>query len=180
MGQAKGTNLHHMFTWVEQRFGSEAWEKVLARLSPDDQTQARNVLPVRWYDLGLQHRVLRALDETLGQGDGTLVDAVGRYEADQDLSVIHRVFMRMASPSYILERSRDYWERFYDTGEWRVERISETRTRGELVDVDPFDPLFARYLHAYIRRMFELTGAQDLETSYRVQGAGMVMEGQWR
>lgn len=179
MGRAKGTNLLHMFTWVEREFGVGTWEKVLHGLSPDEQRRARNILPVRWYDLGLQHRILRAIDRELGRGDGGLVDVIGRYEADQDLSVIHRVFMRMASPSYILERSRDYWERFYDTGAWHVERLGGNHTRGELRGVEPFDPFFARYLHAYIHRMFELTGAKDLQTRYEVRDEAMIMHGEW-
>ena len=130
-----------------------------------------------------QHRLLRAIDTELGGGDGSIVDEIGRYEADQDLTVVHKVFMRLATPNTILEKSRDYWERFYDTGTWQVERLGPKHSRAELRDVEPFDPLFPRYLYAYIVRMFELTGARALKSSYRVAQAGgapvMVMEGRW-
>jgi hypothetical protein len=173
-----------MTTFVERRFGGGAWERVLASLDADAAAEVRLVVPVRWYDLGLQHRVLRAIDETLGEGDGGLVDPIGRFEAEQDLTVVHRVFMRLASPTYILEKSADYWDRFYDTGVWQIERLAPTHARAALVGVAPFDPLFGRYLHAYIARMFELTGARSLQTSYRVEGLSdaprLVLEGRWR
>lgn len=172
-----------MTTFVEGRFGRGAWARVVESLDDATAADVRLVVPVRWYDLGIQHRVLRAIDETLGEGDGALVDPIGRYEADQDLTVVHRMFMRLASPSYILEKSAEYWDRFYDTGTWDVERLGEGQARATLRDVEPFDPLFARYLHAYIQRMFELTGARRLVSRYRVEGPGdaprMVIEGSW-
>lgn len=176
--------MHHMRSFVLDRFGEHEWERVLSGMSPEDAGEVRALLLVGWHDLGLQHRLLRAIDATLGAGDLALVDEIGRFEADRDLKVVHRLFLRMANPAFVIEKAGQYWSRFYDTGQWEIRRIDSTHAIGMLREVDPFDDGFARYLHAYIHRMWELVGANDLTTSYSIQeedgGPVLNVEGRWR
>ena len=103
-----------------------------------------------------------------GEGDGHLVDVIGAYEAEQDLTVIHRIFLRMANPSFVLEKASDYWRRFYDVGTWRVTRRGKAGAIGILEGVDNLNPTFARYLHAYVQRMWQLVGARQLRSRYQI------------
>jgi hypothetical protein len=137
-----------------------------------------------WHDLARQHRFLRAIDDTLGSGDGTLVEEIGRFEADRDLRIVHRLFLRMANPAYVLEKAGQYWGRFYDTGTWKVTRHSPQHAEGVLSGCRPFDPLFAVYLNAYIHRLFELVGAKDMKTEWELDEAvvppRLTLHGRWR
>lgn len=171
--------MHHMRTWVSRR-GATDWETLIATMPPEDQDVLRALVPVGWYDLGLQHRLLRQIDQHFGRGDGALVDEIGVFEADQDLTVVHRLFLRLANPAFVLEKSGEYWSRFYDTGRWTIERRGRTGARGVLSEVEPFDPLFGRYLTAYIRRMWELVGARDLQVDSRIEGTRVILLGSWR
>ena len=184
MGRAKGSNMHHMRTFVVRRFGTSAWDDTLRQFSPAEAAELRALVPMTWHDLDLQHRLLQTVDRHLGSNDGSLADAIGRYEADQDLRLVHRIFLKMANPAFVLEQAGEYWRRFYDTGVWEIRRSSPQRATGVLAGVDPFDPLFARYLHAYIGRLFELVGAKELRTSYRVETradqTSLIIEGSWR
>lgn len=181
---AKGSNMHHMRTWVLRMHGDDAWERVLAALSPEDTATVLSVLPVAWYPLSTQHNLLRAIDGQLGVGDGALAAVVGRYEAEQDLTMVHRLFLRMANPAFVLEKAGDYWGRFYEKGEWVVTRGEDGRSaRGELRGLEPLDELFCVYLDAYITRMFGLVGAKGVLGSHprcRCRGAeACVYEGRW-
>jgi hypothetical protein len=180
--KAKGTNLLHMRSFVEKSFGPEGWERVLAALSPEDRAVASSVLASGWYDLGTQHRLLRCIDAVHGSGDLSLAPEVGRYEADQDLSTVHRLFIRFTSPAYVLEKSGEYWRRFYDTGRWRVKR-GNCEATGALYDFGLVDEAFCSYLAAYTYRMFNLAGARSgtiAHTECRVRGAeACVFVGRW-
>lgn len=171
--------MHHMRTWVVRREGTEGWEGLLATMSDADEAELLSLVPVGWYDLALQHRLLRAIDAHFGRGDGALIDAIGVYEAEQDLTVVHRMFLRLANPAFVLEKAGDYWGRFYTTGRWVVTRESPRSAHGRLDRVDPWDPLFGRYLSAYIERMWVLVGARDVSVTCEIEPNGMQIRGSW-
>jgi hypothetical protein len=180
--KSKGTNLLHMRSYVERVHGPSAWQRVVLSLSEEDRAIVSVLSPSGWYELGAQHRLLRAIDRVIGTGDLALVPEIGRYEADEDLSTIHRLFVRLTSPAYVLEKAGEYWRRFYDTGKWEVVRGNGSAT-GRLDDFGLVDDAFCAYLRAYIYRMFQLAGARTgvLEhTECRAQGAeACVFVGRW-
>lgn len=181
--KAKGMNLLHMRNWVLQRYGETGWQRVVRALAPPDATVVASLVPVGWYDLSLQHRLVRTIDHTLGDGDLRLVPSIGRYEADQDLTRIHRLFLRLATPGFVLEKAGNYWSRLYDGGEWEVVRDTPNSARGVLRGLAPPDPAFCVYLWAYIEKMFRLTGVQGgnlTHTACVTRGAdACVFEGTW-
>src|SRR5262249_50097444 len=153
--------------------GPAGWERVLAALSRDDRAVVSNVLPSGWYELATQHRLLRCIDSVLGSGDLALAPAVGRHEAEQDLSTVHRLFIRFTSPAYVFEKGGEYWRRFYDTGRWKMTRGNGAAT-GVLYDFGLVDEAFCAYLAAYTYKMFQLAGAREgsiAHTECRAKGA---------
>lgn len=184
MAKAKGTNLLHMRTFVRERFGSDAWSRVLAELEPDAREELGGLVAVGWYDLPLQVELLRAIDRVLGKGDTSLISDIGEFEANQDLTRIHKLFMKFATPAYVLEKARDYWARFYDTGTWEVTRHAGRSASGTLRGLGVVDRTFCVYLQAYIYRMFLLSGAADGQirhTRCRARGDdACTFEGSWR
>jgi hypothetical protein len=159
-GRTKGMNLLHMRSWVIERHGQDGWQRVRASLGPADAAVVASLVPVGWYDLRLQHRLLRTIDAVLGDGDLRLVPSIGRHAAMQDLTRIHKLFLRLATPAFVLQKASDYWSRFYDTGRWEVEPHGERGARGVLRDFAVPDRAFCLYLFSYIERTFRLTGVQ--------------------
>ncbi|MEM9861590.1 MAG: hypothetical protein AAF938_08250 [Myxococcota bacterium] len=171
--------MHHMRTWVTRTYGDDAWHELLHSMVTPDRRELEALVPVGWYPLALQHRLLRAIDRHVGRDDGALVDTIGEYEADQDLTVVHRLFLRLANPAFVLEKAGDYWSRFYTAGRWEVQRESPTSARARLSDVEPWDPIFGRYLKAYIHRMWVLVGAKEVHIDSRDMGDGLRLIGRW-
>lgn len=183
MALAKGTNILNVKTFVVARFGEDAWTAVVARASPEDRACLDGLLPVGWYDLALLLRFYDALEAALGTSEPQLIQHFGTFAAEHDLTRIHRLFLRMANPAYVIEKSGDYWHRFFDTGSWHVVRETPTNaiaTLGAFVA----DERFCRMLTAYIRRMFELVGAKAVKvehTSCRALGdKACVFVGSWK
>lgn len=179
MSRARGTNIHHMRAFIQQRFGADAWTRVLGAMTPSDAAELRSLVPVGWYELGLQYRLLRATGAVLGEGEGSFVEAIGQFEAQQDLTVVHRLFLRMANPGFVLQQSGRYWSRFYSSGTWEITRHSSTHAGGVLRELNPFDPLMAQYLHAYIREMWSLMGVEGVRTRSWIEGETIYFDGDW-
>jgi hypothetical protein len=158
--KTKGTTFLHVRAFVIERFGERGWAKVIARLSPDDRAELDSVILIGWYSLPLYARLLRAVDEVHGYGDLALVVHVGRFEAEHDLTVLQRVFLRLANPSYVIEKMGDYWRRFHDSGTWDVKRESDRLLTGYLDDWGCVDLALCRELVGYMSRALELVGAK--------------------
>ena len=58
--------MHHMRTFVQRKYGDRAWRKVISALAADDAQVVQAVVPVGWYELDVQHNLLRCIDEVLG------------------------------------------------------------------------------------------------------------------
>ncbi len=108
------------------------------------------------------------------------VGTIWRFSIDSCARSTRTFILRLANPAFVLEKAGDYWNRFYDVGVWDVHRESKSRAVARLDGVTPFDPLFARYLTAYIIRMWELVGAKDLDVESRLEGECFHIRGSWR
>src|SRR6266542_717428 len=132
VARTKGITLTHARSYAEKAFGPGAWERVLAKSSVEDRTNLGGIVAVGWYDLGLYARTLRAMDAALGRADLALLDDLNRYGAEKDFTTVYRLFFRMGSPIYAIEKTADYWRKFHDTGTWSIEREGAGRARGVL------------------------------------------------
>jgi hypothetical protein len=173
--RTKGLNFVNVRSFVEQHHGGAAgWDAVLARMTGADHEPLRAVVAVGWYSLGLYARLIRAVDDTHGQGDLSLVTELGRFEAARDLTTIHRVFLRLLNPVILLEKAAEYWHRHHDFGTWRIVRPSPNEAIGHL-DGWGVDEALCVELTAYLERAFQLAGARGLRfqhTACRACGDG--------
>ena len=170
MAQTKGVSFSNARAWVEERFGGDAYDRVLARLGPDDAAEVRGSVAVGWYDLGLHSRLLRAIDDELGHGDLALVGELGRWEAHRDFTIIYRIVLRFASPSIILQKMPDMWKRYYDEGDWEVVRDGNAAT-GRLRGWGGDCPALRVELTSWMHRALELVGARDVRIEHTLSRA---------
>jgi predicted hydrocarbon binding protein len=118
---------------------------------------------VGWYDIGVYDRVHEAIDRELG--GGSVMSELGRFCAERDLTTVHRLFLRMASPSFLFSKYGAFWRRYQDSGEWSVVKEGERRVRGSLVGWGSVSESTCVRLAAYIERMLELCGAKGIRVT---------------
>jgi predicted hydrocarbon binding protein len=166
MALTKGIGFVNVREFVLARFGQAGWDRLVKRSSPAEQAVLESILPVGWYDLAFYTRLIRALDEELGAGDLRLVQALGRFEAERDLTTIQRVFLRLVRPSLAIENMDKYWRRFHDTGAWTTERGPREVT-ARLSGWGIVDAALCRELVGYLGRTLELLGGRDVFVDHR-------------
>ncbi|HEX8794969.1 MAG TPA: hypothetical protein VF765_28680 [Polyangiaceae bacterium] len=175
MGRAKGTAFFHDEEYVKQTYGPDAWARVLAAMPAAAAEVRSSIVAVGWYDDTLLVETLRTVEEVLRERDPRIIETLGRFAAEQDLTRIHRVFLRMASPAFVLERATNLWRRFFDSGRWEV-KPAEGGVDGLLIDSAIVHDVFCRNLQGYLQRLFELVGAKDVTVGHpecRVQGGAL-------
>jgi predicted hydrocarbon binding protein len=118
----KGISFLDVTLFTRHKFGAEGWDAVYRAMSREDQHALASVVSVGWYELPLYARLLRQLADVHGGGSLRIVEECGRFGVEHDLKTVHKIFMRMASPAFILDQAMQYWGRFQNSGEWKIER----------------------------------------------------------
>lgn len=158
----KGVSFSHAKHFTQQRWGPAGWEAILEKMRPEDREELASVLPMGWYSLALYNRLIHALEDVHGKGDLAMIGELGRYEAEKDLTTIHRIMFRLLNPGTVIVKTTDYWRKFHDTGSWDMKRIGNSELEGVLTGWGVVDRALCRELVGYLSRALELVGAQNV------------------
>lgn len=179
----KGLSIVAVRDFVNVRYGTDTWGRVLASLPGADGRTVREALGVGWYSLGLYARLLRAVDTEIGQGDLRAIRPITRFEAERDVPTIHRLLLRLTNPAYVLEKMADLWPRYHTTGRLSFERQGRDRLKAMITDWG-VDVALCTGFQGYSERALELAGARDvrmLHPACRARGAeACVFRASWR
>lgn len=143
---------------MRERFGEAGWEAVLSRLPSEDRDLLANADPGAWYDVKLMERVMTAIAQEFPGGDALMTE-VGRFDADRELSGVHRWFLRLMRPSFVMRHMNMYWRRSHDTGTWRSWQQG-AEAFAELRDWVIVNRPMCIAVMGYVGRMLELFGAK--------------------
>lgn len=157
-GFSQGIKIVNKREFVRERFGAPAWDEVLALLSAEDSARIEAVDAAAWYETGLHERLNNALCQHL-KADDALMLALGRADADRELSTVHRWFVRLMKPSFAIANMNLYWRRMHDTGTWRSWQNGAEVT-AELRDWGLVNRAACLTVLGYLGRTLELFGGR--------------------
>ncbi|MBW1807645.1 MAG: 4-vinyl reductase [Deltaproteobacteria bacterium] len=166
MARVKGTFFIALKSFIRARYGNQGWKRLIESLPEKDRVQVEMSVSMGWFDLDLIVQALHVLVEVLGGRDKQLAYEFGRFDAEQDLTKIQRLFLRMANPAYVIEKAGQYWSRFCDFGEWQIERQGKNQASASLVKCSIADELYCLELSGYLNRLFEMVGAKNLQVEH--------------
>lgn len=162
VARVKGLTFADTQAFVRQEGGDDAWGRLKAKLTAEERAVVESVVAVGWYPLEVQLRVLSKMHEVLGRERVATMQKYARFAADRHVSRVYRVLFLVLNPALMLEKSGEYWHRFYDSGEWRVTRDTPTRVRGDLVGFAIPDENLCEFINAYLPALFARIGAKDV------------------
>lgn len=173
MATTKGLGFINVRSFVTDRYGAPAWKALVDSFPPADRAVLSSIVSIGWYELDLYARLIRALDQQLGRGNLKLVYALGRFEAERDLTGVHQWFLKLFGPSTAIDQIGKYWQRFHDTGAWTMIRPGDRQVIAQLAGWGVVDAALCRELLGYLGRALELLGGRDISLSHprcRVEG----------
>ncbi len=116
--KVKGNIIKSRIAFVKERFGQEAWERVLGALPEGDRGPlATPAMSVAWYDFDLGSRLDEAIVAVVGKGDTAVFREMGRASARENLTGVHSSFLQPRDPQAFMAKAPLIYRFYYDTGQ---------------------------------------------------------------
>jgi uncharacterized protein (TIGR02265 family) len=161
----KGNLLRSRLLYVMLNFGSDAWSRVLARLSESDRGQLAEIKVDQWYPVEALDRLDRAIAEELGEKVEEVFERLGEFSATATLSGPYSSLLNPDIHSFLAQSALIH-RSYQDFGEARYEPLSET-SGSLLIRYEVAPPAsFCISGSAYFRRAVELCGARAARISH--------------
>jgi hypothetical protein len=163
MPNVKGSAFASRILWVRLNHGERGVEKLAHAASPElaDVVRQGAVMP-RWYPFELFIEINAAIDRLFGKGDLALVRQLGRHGADANLTTIYRLFYKVGTTKWILERASRLWGMHYDSGRLIVRRFPGKEVEMEIKDFATPHRIHCDSVHGWAERSLELSGGKSI------------------
>ncbi len=165
--QTKGTSVAAVIRFVEREWGSEGLARLAAEVKPPEAAKLLNgqILAGSWYPFAHFVALLETAEVLFG-GLGDIGRREGMYCAEWDLRGVYRVFIKLASPSFLVERAGKVWRQYYDSGELVVLESTPTSVVFELRDFAAPHRAHCETVLGWSQRAAELTGVGKVTGSH--------------
>ena len=151
------------------------FESVMAALPPEDQKVWRGVvLAVSWYPFDMAKRLDQAIAQVVSPKHRRqfFLD-MGRASADANLTTVHKAFVQVGDPHYLLSRAPQIYSKYYDKGRRTYEKTSPVSCVLKTFDAESVTVDDCLTVVGWHVRAIELSGGKDArvkETLCRAQG----------
>jgi hypothetical protein len=165
MANVKGSAISARVSYVRERH-PEVWPRFLAALDAPTRAIAEGtILKSAWYPFESFVALNVVADQLLGQGDLKIVREIGRYAASANLPTVYRIFYRLGSPEFIINRAAALWQVHYDSGEAKAIEIRPGLAHFEVLRFVTPHPAHCRSVEGFMERSLELTGARGVRVT---------------
>ena len=101
----KGSVLKSRLAFVQDLAPDGGAERVLGRLSAQEQSELCSLLATKWYPFELGQHLDEAIVAELGRGQAGFFERLGSASADKNLTGVHKHFLVAGNPHAFLERT---------------------------------------------------------------------------
>jgi uncharacterized protein (TIGR02265 family) len=171
--QMKGAVLKARVAFIEEHFGKDGVQKVLARLDKTDRAALQVILPIRWYPFELGERMDAAIVSALGNGDPRFFERLGSASAERNLLSVHKGFLRPGDPHAFLRNTQVIFRTYYEIGRREYESTGKTSAVLTTYDAEAFSAPDCLTIIGWHRKALEMCGATGVEireTQCRAKG----------
>ncbi len=169
--EAKGTSVVATREFVRRNFGEEELNKFTAGLSEESKKIYESaVLQNSWYDIkpALIEPTKRICDLFYG---GSIKGAknAGRFSAEYGLKGIYKLFLKVATPGFIISRAGTILPTYYKPSIMRADAIDKNLSSVKIVEFPEYHEIIEHRIAGWIEKAIELCGctgvAVEVKTS---------------
>ena len=162
MQQIKGGVLKSRLAFVEEQFGKDQLERVLANLGEADRKTLAMLATVRWYPFDVGKALDRTIVEVVGGGDPAFFERLGVASADRNLTTVHKSFITPGDPHGFLAKAPAIYSMYYETGRREYRRIGDREAVLITHEAETFSAPDCRTVIGWHRRALEMCGATNV------------------
>lgn len=173
MTLVNGIKIINVRLFVLDRFGATGWARLAGSLGEDARAILDATDPVGWYEVELSERLNHQLWALFDDDSYRLMRELGRFEADRELSTMHRWVAPLVEPAEAIHNLNVYWRRSNDSGRWST-RIEGTEVTAAISEWDARDEAACYRVLGYLSRTLQVLGGHVEASDHprcRVHGA---------
>ena len=177
VGLAKGTLLVSTREYITTREGAGQWADVVSTLPEQDRRVLGGLVLVSgWYPVAVWNRLI---DEIHHRRDAKYILRLARYIADNDLSLIFRIALKLGSPEFVIKRFGWVFKQYFrgaqlSSAQRGPRRWALTISGGTGVNDAPGEAVCAIGTEGWVTTALERTGVQTarlVKVACRFHGA---------
>ncbi len=161
MQQIKGAVLKSRLSFVEEHFGKEAVQRVLAGLPPVDQRTLRMLFTSNWYPFALGKALDDSIVRVLGGGRTEFFERLGEASAEKNLSTIHSGFLTRGDAHGFLAKSPSIYSLYYEAGRREYREIGPKEGVLTTYDAETFSAPDCLTVVGWYRKALEMCGVKS-------------------
>jgi V4R domain len=165
MAKFKGSVYESTRAFVQHEFGPEGVARILSALPPADRELLSSITAIAWVPVEPVLRFHHELERLYGTGDRSLCERAGTFSAGWSMNTVLKMFVRLRSPHWLLDKGANVWSRYHDSGRWELDPELPQRMSGRLLGFEVKDPVFCARLRGWLSGVVELTGGKGAETT---------------
>jgi hypothetical protein len=166
MAKFKGSVYESTRAFVQKEFGQEAVDRILAALPAQSRALLTSATAIEWLPVEPVLHFHHELEHCFGTGDMSLCTRAGYFSAGWSMSSVLKMFVRMRSPFWLVDKAASVWSRYHDSGRWEVEPSDGAqRISARLIEFEVKDRLFCARLRGWLAGAVALTGGAGAECS---------------
>ena len=168
MLHVKGLGVLDCRTYITERFGEAAHEKIRAEMTERDQdiVYAEDLSPLSWVEVEAVINHALAVDRALGNGDGEVRDTMLRELARKHFHGIYRIMFRSVSRGEVVAKLGSIWSRYYDHGQGTIEFLDECHATNKITGVADAPLHHELLVIPYIESILTLCGLKTVAVKH--------------
>jgi len=165
VSRVKGSTLLNRHAFIQENFGLDAWDMVLASLRDGDaRLLSPRILASAWYPFDLYNRLDEAMCQVLTGGDLEICRTLGVDSARRALSGTYRAYLKDGAEA-ILRRLAVLHRSFYDSGSMDVTHLGPGHCVIRAVYVPRSSLTNCLVAEGFYRTVVEMSGGREVQVS---------------
>jgi hypothetical protein len=169
---------------AREMFGPKMLAQVIAAVPQETRALAeQKLLPVTWIDYEAWFPFYEQLLAIACDGEEVRFRRFIRQVAERGFSTVYRMFIKLPSTDFVIDRTTKIWATLFDSGELRVvrrERDGDVRRIVVGLRVPLPRPLFGVILSEVGELLCHMNGAKSITTKTDLRVVGDMLEGEIR
>ncbi len=173
MQQIKGAVLKSRLAFVQEQFGREGVERVLAGVPEGDRRTLTMLFTSNWYPFALGTSLDDGIVRVLGGGRPEFFERLGAASAEKNLASIHSGFLTQGDAHGFLAKSPSFYSLYYEGGRREYTPVGPREGVFTTYDAETFSAPDCLTVVGWYRKALEMcgvTGVNIVEEECRALG----------
>jgi hypothetical protein len=118
--KVKGSGFEYTKKYIVDRYGRETFDRILSQMPAEAARAVDHSIPSSWYPVQYAGDLANGIKRVLGGSQKHPIFEISKEGAKATFSLIYKMFFRLGSPGFILDRVTSVWKNMSTAGELSV------------------------------------------------------------